>query len=56
VGVPGNLKKEPTPSAAVVFRPEEARPRDIDVDVMRERRLLALSFPGDGFSYAGLRL
>ena len=34
----------------------EARPQDIDVDVMQERRQFALSVPGDGFSYAGLCL
>jgi hypothetical protein len=28
----------------------------IEVNVMQERRQLALSVPGDGFSYAGLRL
>jgi hypothetical protein len=35
---------------------EEARPQNIDADVMQERRQLALSVPGDGISYAGLRL
>jgi hypothetical protein len=39
-----------------LLQTEEARPQDIDVDVMQERRQLALSVPGDGFSYAGLRL
>jgi hypothetical protein len=40
----------------LVLQAEEARPQDIDVDVMQERRQFALSVPGDGFSYAGLRL
>jgi len=35
---------------------EEARSQDVDVDVMQKRRQLVLSVPGDGFSYAGLRL
>jgi hypothetical protein len=35
---------------------EEARPQNVNVDVMQERRQLVLSVPGDGFSYAGLRL
>jgi hypothetical protein len=35
---------------------EEARPQNIDADVMQERRQLALSVPGDGISYAGLRI
>jgi site-specific DNA recombinase len=35
---------------------EEARPQDVDVDVMQKRCQLVLSVPGDGFSYAGLRL
>ena len=39
-----------------LLQPEEARPQDIDVDVMQERRQFVLSVPGDGFSYAGLRL
>ena len=39
-----------------LLQTEEARPQDIDVDVMQERRQLVLSVPGDGFSYAGLRL
>jgi hypothetical protein len=39
-----------------LLQAEEARPQDIDVDVMQERRQFALSVPGDGFSYAGLRL
>jgi len=39
-----------------LLQTEEARPQDIDVDVMQERRQFALSVPGDGFSYAGLRL
>jgi site-specific DNA recombinase len=39
-----------------LLQSEEARPQDIDVDVMQERRQLVLSVPGDGFSYAGLRL
>jgi hypothetical protein len=56
VGVTGNLKKGTNSQRCRRLQTEEARPRDIDVDVMRERRLLALSFPGDGFSYAGLRL
>jgi hypothetical protein len=29
---------------------EEARPQNIDADVMQERRQLALSVPGDGIS------
>ena len=37
-------------------RAGEARPQNINVDVMQERRQLVLSVPGDGFSYAGLRL
>ena len=39
-----------------LLQTEEARPQDIDVDMMQERRQFALSVPGDGFSYAGLRL
>ena len=39
-----------------LLQTEEARPQDIDVDVMQERRLLVLSVLGDGLSYAGLRL
>jgi hypothetical protein len=39
-----------------LLQAEEARPQDVDVDVMQERRQFALSVPGDGFSYAGLRL
>ena len=39
-----------------LLQTEEARPQDSDVDVMQERRQFALSVPGDGFSYAGLRL
>ena len=39
-----------------LLQTEEARPQDIDIDVMQERRQFALSVPGDGFSYAGLRL
>ena len=34
----------------------EARSQDVDVDVMQERRQLALPVPDDGFSYADLRL
>ena len=39
-----------------LLQTEEAGPQDIDVDVMQERRQFVLSVPGDGFSYAGLRL
>ena len=39
-----------------LLQTEEARPQNIDRDVMQERRQLVLSVPGDGFSYAGLRL
>jgi len=38
-----------------LLQSEEARPQDINVDVMQERRQLVLSVPDDGFSYAGLR-
>ena len=39
-----------------LLQTEEARPQDIDTDVMQERCQLTLSVPSDGFSYAGLRL
>jgi hypothetical protein len=39
-----------------LLQTEETRPQDVDVDVMQERRQPILSVPGDGFSYAGLRL
>jgi hypothetical protein len=39
-----------------LLQTEEARPQNININVMQERRQLALSAPGDGFSYAGLRL
>jgi hypothetical protein len=38
------------------FSPKKLARKNIDVDVMQERRQLALSVPGDGFSYAGLRM
>ena len=39
-----------------LLQTEEARPQNIDGEMMQERRQLILSVPGDGFSYAGLRL
>jgi hypothetical protein len=39
-----------------LLQTEEARPQNIDGEMMQERRQLVLSVPGDGFSYAGLRL
>jgi hypothetical protein len=39
-----------------LLQTEEARPQNIDVDVVQERRQLTLSVPGDGLSCAGLRL
>jgi len=39
-----------------LLQTEEARPQNIDAEMMQERRQLILSVPGDGFSYAGLRL
>jgi hypothetical protein len=39
-----------------LLQTEEARPQNINVNVMQERCQLALSAPGDGCSYAGLRL
>ena len=39
-----------------LLQPEEARPQNIDGEMMQERRQLVLSVPDDGFSYAGLRL
>jgi len=35
---------------------KEARPQGVNADVIQERRQLFLSVPGDGLSYAGLRL
>jgi hypothetical protein len=37
------------------FQAEEARPEDIDADVVEERCERLLSIPGYGSSYAGLR-
>jgi hypothetical protein len=39
-----------------LLQTEETPAQNIHVNVMQERRQLALSAPGDGFSYAGLRL
>jgi hypothetical protein len=39
-----------------LLQTEEARPQNIDAEMMQERRQFILSVPGDGFSYAGLRL
>ena len=39
-----------------LLQSEETCSQDINVNVMQERRQLALFVPGDGFSYAGLRL
>jgi hypothetical protein len=39
-----------------LLQTEEARPQNIDGEMMQERRQFILSVPGDGFSYAGLRL
>jgi hypothetical protein len=39
-----------------LLQTEEARPQNINGEVMKERRQLILSVPDDGFSYAGLRL
>jgi hypothetical protein len=44
-----------TPGAADIFRPKKLA-RRTTVNVMQERRQLALPALGDGFSYAGLRL
>ena len=39
-----------------LLQTEEARPQDIDGEMMQERRQFTLSVPGNGFSYTGLRL
>jgi hypothetical protein len=39
-----------------LLQTEEVRAQDIGVDVMQERRQFVLSAPGDGLSYADLRL
>jgi hypothetical protein len=45
-----------TPGAADFFKPKKLARKTSTFDVMQERRQFALSVPGDGFSYAGLRL
>jgi hypothetical protein len=42
--------------ASGLLQTEEARPQNIDGEMMQERRQFILSVPGDGFSYATLRL
>jgi hypothetical protein len=39
-----------------LLQTEEARPQNINGEVMQKRRQLVLSIPDDGFSYADLRL
>ena len=39
-----------------LLQTEEARPQNVDGEMMQERRQFILSVPGDSFSYAGLRL
>ncbi len=36
-----------------LLQTEEARPQNIDAEMMQERRQFILSVPGDGFSYCG---
>ena len=50
------MSRSSTPGAARFFRLKKACPQDVDRDVMQERRELLLLVPGDGFSYAILRL
>jgi hypothetical protein len=44
------------PGGGVRLRIKERRVQDVDADVMQERRELLLPVPGDGLSYASLRL